>query len=1080
MSGWLERLGLGSVAPHTVRAAAFHAAFVGSVTALKCATNALYLAHRPPEGLAQLYISVAVLMALTTVMLAGPLARYTPATLLRAGAWGFAVLVSAACALFLADLPQVLGPLYVVGELYATTLSILFWSVVSGWFDARSSRRAFGLISAGGMLGALVGGLATRVLAHLVGSVVIAVVSVLVTVAALGLLADAGRTAPERSRNPGMFAGARYLAGRTYPRAVALLAATFSGLGAFVDWVFRLGAADRLTEPQLAALFGDLNAAVGLAAVLYQVFLTHRVLDRGGLFLFLAVVPVLLLFTSGAAALTGAFWLLVVMKALEMAGSYSILQAGMQLLYNPVPAENRPAVRAFIDGLVKKGGMAGAGAFISGLVSVFPRLASPWLVAFPAVACLVLIRLLRGAYLGALEEKLRGSRARVVLTVDVVDRATRDALRHALRSPQPTDVLAALDILKRHRGFRPEDHLADLLTHPDEAVRLAGLDLVPAHPTAAIESTLGAILAADRRRPRAAAARALARVNPERAVEILRPYLHDADPGVSCAVVAALHRLPEARTEAEGRLEELLSRRGQAPTAERRELARLLGELPPSWAVDELPTLLRDAEASVRAIALQSAAHLAEAAVRRGRPDDVMDLVPAVQARLAARQDRAEARQALARLGDAVVPQLRANLDDRSLPLAVRIEIPRLLRLVGTPLAADALLFSNIRDNPSLRWRIASSLFQLHHRHPEIPLDRDRTDDACRRRLAAFEHYRPLCHALAAGDVSAPRGGPAGRAWNMLRHTTFDRLLQNLQMSVRLLGLHRGTERMDRAARRLAEAERRALLGASLEEVQMLRGDALEVMDVALQGDPLHDEVIRVLEPAPPIRGDRNVPWAQVADTVRALRVSTDPLVAVWAQRVLRSGVIRDDESSRPAAALLMPMPPTDPDIPLPQVNDPTDSEEAVPMDEKLLSRILALEKVDLFEGLSVDDLAAMAAVAEERHAEPGEVLYREGEPGETMMVLVSGQVDLIRQQRAFLRLGPGESLGQVSLLDRGPRPTTAVVASGLGAELLSIHCDAFMDLVMDRPELTRGLFTVLARRLRALIDLQGKGKEQG
>ena len=147
-------------------------------------------------------------------------------------------------------------------------------------------------------------------------------------------------------------------------------------------------------------------------------------------------------------------------------------------------------------------------------------------------------------------------------------------------------------------------------------------------------------------------------------------------------------------------------------------------------------------------------------------------------------------------------------------------------------------------------------------------------------------------------------------------------------------------------------------------------------------------------------------------------------------------------------------------------------------MDETTLNRILTLEKVDLFEGMPVDDLAAISAIAEERRAAAGEVLYREGDRGDAMMVIVSGRVDLLRNNQPFMELGPGESLGQVSLLDRGPRPTTAVVSSNAPALLLSIGCDAFLDLVVDRPDLTRGLFVVLAKRLRALIDLQAGKKD--
>ena len=158
-----------------------------------------------------------------------------------------------------------------------------------------------------------------------------------------------------------------------------------------------------------------------------------------------------------------------------------------------------------------------------------------------------------------------------------------------------------------------------------------------------------------------------------------------------------------------------------------------------------------------------------------------------------------------------------------------------------------------------------------------------------------------------------------------------------------------------------------------------------------------------------------------------------------------------------------------------PTINDPTDYEELPEMDERLVTRVLALEQVDLFAGLSVDDVTAIAGIAEDLHAKPGHVLYRQGEPGDALFVLVEGRVRLEESGRHLLVHESGESFGQVSFLDRGPRPTTAIVTDDPGgAELIVINNEAFMDLVVDRPGLTRGVFSVLGQRLRLLIELQG------
>lgn len=1066
------------------RATLFHAVLVGAVTILKSSTNALFLTFCPASWLAALYVCVAAVVTVVTVLLAGPLSRIAPVRLLRASTWILSGLTAGLAGCAFSQAPLALAALYVATELYATVLSVLFWSTLAGWFDSRTSRQTFSLVSAGGMAGGMLCGLSMRLLVGGLGAAGTALVASVLTLLALPLLRVEPHerpTAASRAAAASMQSGAQYLLRRPYPRYIALLAGTFAILAACVDFVFRVQAASQLGEAALAALFGDLNAVVGAAAIVYQLVLTRRVLARGGLFVFLSVVPAVLALVSLTAALTGAFALVVLMKGVEMAGSYSIQQAGMQLLYNPIPGEARAAVRAFVDGLVRKGGLAVSGVLLVILAESFPSAVSPWLVLGLAVGSLFLLRPMRHGYLSALEDKLRGSRAVVVVpTVEVGDRATRKVLTRLLESSDSGDVLTVLALLREDPRFDPEPHLERLLTHDDAKVRLAALGLVPQRPSPSLEFTLTNILSLGERRPRAAAVRAYARVLPDKAATVLSRYLHDPDPGVVAAVIAALHTHPSAGPAVMARFADLIGGLRQASPGVRREMAHLLGELPLRLAEEHLPPLCEDAEASVRELALASAAQQFKRGAENGLEEGAMlELVRAVRARLAERSDRDHARDALTQLGDLVVPRLRRNLDERKESLQVRIEIPRLLAQIGSAAAAEALLFSNIKDHASLRYRIAESLFRLHRRHPDVPIDVERARAACRRRLQSFTHYRALCHALAAAEPTVPADAAIRSAWRALRRATVDRLLQNLETALHVCGLFRGAERMDRVARQLALVERAALQGASAVELEAQRADAIEVLDVALGGDPLHDEMLRALDPptAQADAPDGRPRWRDAVHTAAALRGSADPLIAALARRVLASAPEESDVGSAPSILLAASWESAVPSDPF--ISDPTDSEDLYLMDEKLVTRILALEKVDLFEGLSIDDVAAIAGIAEEKLAEPNEVLYREGDPGDYMGVVLHGRVHMVRGGRTFMTVGGGESIGQVSLLDRGPRPITAVVSSDPGgAELLRIDVDPFMDLVTDRPGLTRGVFAVLAKRLRTLIDLQsGTGR---
>ncbi|MBN2358619.1 MAG: HEAT repeat domain-containing protein, partial [Deltaproteobacteria bacterium] len=631
-----------------------------------------------------------------------------------------------------------------------------------------------------------------------------------------------------------------------------------------------------------------------------------------------------------------------------------------------------------------------------------------------AALVLLLIRSVRRGYIATLEQRLGVQRQQVHHEIDPADRVTRQALVRALRSEQPRAVLTALSVLERDRGFDLSRSLLHLLGHNDQNVRLAAIERAGRTRDPQIAAALRAILATDQRRPRAYAARILPTVDPEYAAEALRPYLHDPDPGVRVAAAGALLPLElEGEGPAHAVLGSLLGGTDHPPPV-RRELAKLFGELGDHSFMPTLVQLLHDPEPSVRRLACQSAAKLRH-------PDLVDELIGLHTDRAA----RAAARRALTAYGDSVVPRLEQLLNDRAAPLGLRLETPRVLRAIGTDAAAAVLLFSNIADNATLRYRIASALFEMKRANPELELDATRVDEAALRRLHAYRYYRPTLRTLQ--HAKHPAYTPLVRALG-------DRVSQNLEMALRLIGLLRDGDVMMR------------IFACLDERGSGLRAEALELIDVALSGDRMRAWLLDFIE-------EETLPGTVPEDELRTLLSSRDPLLRGLAEVVADKLGVQAEVDER---------------------GDLVDM-EGESMERPFIERMLLLENVDLFARLSMDDLSAIAAIAGEREMEPGAVIYREGEPGEVMFVIIEGAVDLLKGGSAIMRLHAGESLGQTSIMDAGPRPVTArVVEGGAGAKLLVIERAAFMDLCSDHFELVTGLFTVMGQRIRALIDLTG------
>lgn len=94
-----------------------------------------------------------------------------------------------------------------------------------------------------------------------------------------------------------------------------------------------------------------------------------------------------------------------------------------------------------------------------------------------------------------------------------------------------------------------------------------------------------------------------------------------------------------------------------------------------------------------------------------------------------------------------------------------------------------------------------------------------------------------------------------------------------------------------------------------------------------------------------------------------------------------------------------------------------------------------------------------------------GAVIFSEGQPGVVMYIVRDGQVELRRGGQVVERLGPGEVIGEMALIDPAPRTATAVAA---GACSLTIVDEAmFRNIVAKVPGFALELLRVVVRRLR-------------
>ncbi|MEM7249182.1 MAG: 2-oxoglutarate dehydrogenase E1 component [Acidobacteriota bacterium] len=131
----------------------------------------------------------------------------------------------------------------------------------------------------------------------------------------------------------------------------------------------------------------------------------------------------------------------------------------------------------------------------------------------------------------------------------------------------------------------------------------------------------------------------------------------------------------------------------------------------------------------------------------------------------------------------------------------------------------------------------------------------------------------------------------------------------------------------------------------------------------------------------------------------------------------------------------------------------------------QVASRVPALQQVPLLSRLSPPELERVAVAAEEVKLSAGHALLRTGDPGDSLYVVVEGRLRIERGGQVLARCGPGQVVGELSVMDRLPRSADAVAETDVAA--LQVHADTVEALVEENGSIARALFEVVTGRLR-------------
>lgn len=136
-------------------------------------------------------------------------------------------------------------------------------------------------------------------------------------------------------------------------------------------------------------------------------------------------------------------------------------------------------------------------------------------------------------------------------------------------------------------------------------------------------------------------------------------------------------------------------------------------------------------------------------------------------------------------------------------------------------------------------------------------------------------------------------------------------------------------------------------------------------------------------------------------------------------------------------------------------------------MDQETIAQ---LRKIDWFNELPEEMLAALASEVRQRTLDKGEVLFNKGDEGDSLFIINSGLVKVVidntlGSEVVLNEVGAGEIIGEMALLDNEPRSAGVIALSE--TNVLELKRDDFMEILKQQPDLALSVIRNFSSRMR-------------
>ena len=663
--------------------------------------DTLFLAHYGHEYLAQMYVGTALVVSCVAFVYSSLIGRLSIVKLIAVSIVFLITLLILLQVSLMTGWNGVRIGAYFLGDLVVHVPMMLFWSFAVLLFDPRQAKRLFGFIGAGGTLSCIVAGFVIKPIALTFGTHTLIYGIIALLIGFLAIVRHVSKHDPTRFQQtqPSTTKTTQiqqYLQHIKTPQIRHLIMFVFVAnvVLALVDYQFKAGARIHYASDELAGFFGNFYAYTSIVALLIQLFLVHRILQKGGIKLGLALLPLGIFVGSMGIIWTAEFSWIIGTKVLVQIFLFTIDIAAVQMLYMGIPVASRNQARAFADGITKPIAIATAGVGLVALAHVVPLHLLALAGAILSLLWLFLVHTNNKAYIAALINSLGSKKLDLSAeTSQFQDSTIADYVCDALKTAKDEEIVYLLSIANEitDRDWTPE--YRQLIHKNSPEIKILALEHLQHFGDKTDLESITNLLEHNDPRVRRETIRCLSTLGHKDTLNSIEPFLQDPTPMVQAAAIASLVNQGDLDQliDAGIRLRDLINSPEQQ---DRVASAQALADITDSVLHRSLAELLKDTDTAVQKAALDAC---------RAHPD--IQLVSEIIPLLADPEIGVIAADVLAEFGTLAIPQLIEKLSTQSdkTTFTGTHRIPPILAQIGDPSVLPVLLQSGDSFNSQLR-----------------------------------------------------------------------------------------------------------------------------------------------------------------------------------------------------------------------------------------------------------------------------------------------------------------------------------------------------------------------------------------